>query len=425
MKKRDVVEARRRLEAFVGPLLQLLGRSERRQWGAVYLQGLLLEGGRKTAAGIARRLQGDEQALQQFLSQSPWDWEVVRRELAVRTVGLISSPRCGWIVDDTGFPKKGQHSVGVARQYSGTLGKVGNCQVATSLNYATEDASIPLDFSLYMPNIWMKDRKRCKKAGVPRDHVFRKKWQLALDMIDRAVAWGISQGVVVADAGYGSVVEFRSQLRERGLPYVLGVQGSTAIWLTEIKAHPPSYQGRGRPRTLSRDLPTPEAAVDVAMRLPDTAWQEITWRQGSRGGLTSRFAVLRAQPAHGHTDGKVLEPYGWLLVEWPSESEKPSGFWVSDLPENTLPRALVYWAKMRWWVEQNYQQLKDQLGLDHFEGRSWTGWHHHVTLTMIAYNFLVLESLRAKKNYWVDLAPNPSGTGEAGHPDLPWFLSNV
>lgn len=424
MKRRELVEARYRLESFADPLLAVLGRAERRRCGALYLQGLLLEGGRKTAAGIARRLQGDEQALQQLLSQSPWRNEPLRGELA-RKVTAHVSPKCGWIIDDTGFPKKGRHSVGVARQYSGTLGKIGNCQVAVSLSYATEDACFPLDFSLYLPEEWLVDSERRRRVGVPDDVVFRCKWELALDMIDRASTWGIPRGVVVADAGYGVATNFRDQLRQRSLSYVVGIGPETGFWLEEVKPAVPAYQGRGRPRTRARNLPQPESAASIAQRLEPSAWSEVTWRQGSKGPLTSRFTAIRAQPSHGHTQGRVSEPFGWLLAEWPHEEESPKKFWVSNLAEDTSLRELVYWAKLRWWVEQNYQQLKDHLGLDHFEGRTWTGWHHHVTLTMMAFDFLVLETLRAKKDYWVDSPESTSRGRQVGGDGLFGVLSDM
>ncbi len=404
MKAKELLEGRRRLREFVRPLLPLFGRSERRHWAAVYLHGLLLEGGgRKTAAGIARQLEGDEQALQQFLSQSPWDWEPVRRQLALQMMSFVPASG-GWVVDDTGFPKKGEHSVGVARQYSGTLGKVGNCQIGVSLNYATEDACFPLDFQLYLPEKWAQDAERCNRAGIPQGRKFQTKWQLAVEMIDRALGWGVNPGTVIADSGYGVATKFRQALRSLNLTYVVGIGAETGFWLQEIRTDIPKHSGRGRPRTRDYDLPDPQSAVAIARQLPEDAWREVTWRQGSKGPLKSRFAAIRAQPSHGHAQGKVTEPMGWLLIQWPEDEEGPTKFWVSNLDETTTLRQLIYWGKLRWWVEQNYQQLKDQLGLDHFEGRSWTGWHHHVTMTMMAFDFLTLETLRAKKNFWVDPA---------------------
>lgn len=423
MDRKALQEARGRLAAFVEPLLPLLGRSERRRWGAFYVQGLLLEGGRKTAAGMAERYGGDEQALQQFVNQSPWDWMAVRQALAVR-MAREASPRAAWVLDDTGFPKKGEHSVGVARQYSGTLGKVGNCQIGVSLNYATDEGCFPLDFQLYLPESWVQDAARRRKARIPDDVTFKAKWELGLEMIDRGRAWGLPVEVIVADAGYGVVTKFRAELRERQLRYVVGIPGDVGVWRHPVVAEVPAYQGRGRPRTRARNLPAPEKVLAVAMSLPSEAWFEVMWREGTKGPLQSRFAALRVQPSHGHTQGKVSEPVQWLLVEWPHEEPQPTKFWLSNLPEDTPLRDLVYWAKIRWWVEQNYQQLKDDIGLDHFEGRSWIGWHHHVTLAMVAFDFLVLEGFRSKKNFWVD--PPTSQTGAAARADgSPWILPDV
>ena len=195
---------------------------------------------------------------------------------------------------------------------------------------------------------------------------------------------------------------FRKALRSRELTYVMGIASETGFWLQEVKPNIPQHRGRGRPRTRDYNLPQPLSATTIAHELPDDAWQEVTWRQGSTGPLTSRFAAVRAQPSRGHAHGEATEPLGWLLIQWPKDEDEPTKFWVSNFDSTATVRQLVYWAKLRWWVEQNYQQMKTHLGLDHFEGRSWQGWHHHVTLTMIAFNFLVLEALRIQKNFWVD-----------------------
>jgi len=421
MNKEELLEARGRLEAFLQPLLPLLGRAERRRYGALYLQGLLLEGGRKTASGIAMRYGGDVQALQQFVSQSPWNFLAIRRELAVQML-TAASPGGAWIVDDTGFPKKGDGSVGVARQYSGTLGKIGNCQVAVSLNYGTDDGCFPVNFELYLPDTWAADAGRRQKTGIPGDITFRTKWQIGLDLLDQAREWGLPDSVVIADAAYGTVTEFRRALEERKLHYVVGISPELTVWTEPVTASILPYSGRGRPRTWRRALPSPVKVGELAQRLPEEVWRKITWRQGSKGPLTSRFAALRVQPAPEHWKGKVTEPVCWLLVEWPPAEAGPAKYWFANLPEQTDLSRLVYWAKMRWWVEQNYQQLKTELGLDHFEGRSWRGWHHHVTLTMMAFDFLVLEGFRVKKNYWVDPPTSQTRTTASDH-DTPWLLS--
>jgi SRSO17 transposase len=362
--------------------------------GAFYIQGLLLEGGRKTAAGMAARYGGDEQALQQFVSQSPWDGLAVRRAVALRMAQEVGT-RGAWVLDDTGFPKKGTHSAGVARQYSGTLGKVGNCQIGVSLNYATDEGCFPIDFQLYLPRPWVEDASRRRTARIPEDVTFNRKWELGLEMIDRALAWGLPVGVVVADAGYGVTTELRGELRQRGLQYVVGIPGEVGVWRQAVEPEAPPYQGRGRPRTRPRNLSPPQSVAEVAQGLPEESWCEVTWREGTKGPLASRFASVRVQPSHGHAHGQVTEPRQWLLIEWPQDAQKPTKFWLSNLPEGTPLRDLVYWAKIRWWVEQNYQQLTEEIGLDHFEGRSWVGWHHHVTLVMVAFDFLVLDGFRA------------------------------
>lgn len=403
---------RERLAQFLEEMVAGLGRKDRRQWGTVYVRGLLGTSERKTAARIAAQLpDGDVQALQQFVGQSPWAWEPVRAQLAQRMVRELA-PAAAWVIDDTGFPKKGNHSVGVARQYSGTLGKVGNCQVAVSLHYATDTDAIPLDFQLYLPEEWLTAERR-REAGIPDDVTFKTKGEIALELIDQALAWEIPTGVVAADAGYGNRSAFRLALAERGLRYAVGIDGTTAVWSTEVwpesgevtAAGPGGKRPRGRPRRVPKELPAPLSVRQLALSLSAESWQRVTWREGSKGPMTSRFAALRVRLAHGyHHNEKVEEPQ-WLLLEWLTEQAEPSRYWLSTLPPRTDLASLVRFAKIRWWIEQGYQQLKDELGLDHYEGRGWQGWHHHVTLTMIAFAFLALERLHRKKNFWTAFAP--------------------
>jgi SRSO17 transposase len=279
------------------------------------------------------------------------------------------------------------------------LGKVGNCQVAVSLNYASDDGCFPVNFQLYLPKAWIEDAERRQKAGVPTDITFRPKWRIALELLDQAREWGLSAEVVTADAGYGVATEFRRELESRGYRYLMGLTKDTTVWTEPPVIQPP---GRGRHQKDDRTLPKPLQVSEVARLLPEDAWQDITWREGTKGPLGSRFAAVRVQPAIGYFKGQATEPVCWFLVEWPLSEPEPSRYWSSNLPETATLQELVYWAKIRYLIEQNYQQLKDELGLDHFEGRSWIGWQHHVTLTMMAFDFLVLEGFRAKKNYWVD-----------------------
>ena len=393
---------RERLKGFLDSMLVSLGRSERRQWGSVYVRGLLATGGRKATASMAAHVSdGNVQAMQQFIGQSPWPWDPLRKGLAHRLIETLH-PVAAWVVDDTGFPKKGSHSVGVARQYSGTLGKIGNCQVAVSLHYATDDAAVPLDFALYLPEVWLEEEHR-QKAGIPQDVTFQPKWALALALIDRALAWEVPKGVVSADAGYGNTTEFRTGLAERKLLFVVGIQNTTTVWVDSSNLVTPSRVCRSRPRRKPLEVGASMSVAEVGQSWPQERWQRVTWREGTRGPMTSRFAATRVLPSHSYHHGGPKEETLWLLAEWPEEETAPTKFWLANLPGDTSLLSLVRLAKIRWWIEQGYQQLKDELGLDHYEGRFWQGWHHHVTMTMMAFGFLTLENLYVKKNFWTAL----------------------
>jgi SRSO17 transposase len=337
-----------------------------------------------------------------LVGQSPWDWLPVWERLAQRMTAELA-PEPVWVVDDTGFPKQGAHSVGVARQYSGTLGKVGNCQVAVSLHQVGEQGHAVLGWRLYLPERWATDRARRKAAGIPEEVVFQPKWHLGLDLIDQARAWGLPDRLVVADAAYGDATEFRDGLEARRLAYVVGISSTVGVWTRPPKATVPSYQGRGQPPTryqygTQRPLSAKEAAAQA------NGWKTVRWRHGTKGWLASRFLALRVQPSHGFVHGEPPRTEVWLLVEWPPAEKEPTKYWLCALPASTTLRRLVRLAKCRWMIEQDYQQLKDELGLDHYEGRGWIGWHHHITLVMLAHAFLTLETLRRKKNFWVDPA---------------------
>jgi len=404
MNSREMQACADRLEEFLSKLLRHVGRSERRRHGALYVQGLLLDGERKSIEPLAQRVPGGNvQALQQFVGQSPWAWEPARCLLAQQMEEELL-PSAAWIIDDTGFPKQGHESVGVARQYSGTLGRVGNCQVAVAVHLATAEESMPLDWALYLPQAWIEDGERCRKAGVPENTPFRTKGELALELIDHLLGWGLKRQPLLADAGYGNSSEFRQGLEGRQLSYVVGVESSTGVWDRPTqRVQPRRRGGGGRPRR-PYYRGQPQTVSELAITLPAERWRTVRWRQGRRGAQRSRFAACRVQPAHGHVqDRPELQPR-WLLMEWPAEAEAPTKYWFSNLPERVSLRRLVQLAKLRWRVEQNDQQLKEEMGLDHYEGRGWQGWHHHVTLVCLAYAFLLLERERHKKNSASDFA---------------------
>jgi SRSO17 transposase len=299
-----------------------------------------------------------------------------------------------WIVDDTGFPKKGKHSVGVARQYCGELGKQENCQVAVSLSVANDQASLPVAYRLYLPETWAEDPSRRAKAGVPEEIGFVTKTAIALGQMRRALEEGVPGGVVLADAGYGDETDFRVGVDALDLRYVLGIRSATTVWPPGEAPLPPApWSGRGRPPTRLRRDPEhrPVSVKNLALGLPRQAWRTVTWREGSRAELSSRFAARRVRPAHRDTARSEPWPEEWLLVEWPEGAEEPSKYWLSNLPPGTALRDLVHTAKARWVIERDYQELKQEIGLGHYEGRGWRGFHHHASLCIAAYGFLVAE----------------------------------
>lgn len=397
-------KCRQRLQAFTEQVLAPLGRSERRHWGSVYVRGLLLDGERKSVGAMAARLpDGNEQNLQQLVSQSPWAWEPVWERLAHKAEQAFTTT--AWLIDDTGFPKKGEHSVGVARQYSGTLGKTANCQVAVSLHAASATGSSPLGFRLYLPERWAADQARRSQAGVPEAAVFHKKWELALALLDQALAWGLAPPpVVLADAGYGDNGAFRQGLQERHLPYAVGITRDVVVWTTPPDYTVPDWKGQGRPTKCVRYGEQKPRSVQAVAEENHKRFRQVTWREGVKGKLRSRFWAVRVQTAHHWQMGQEPGKVAWLLMEWPKGADEPTKYYLCDLPADWSVRKLVSTARGRWRVEQDYQQLKEELGLDHFEGRSWTGWHHHVTLVMLAHLFLRLEQKRRSSKSRVDTA---------------------
>jgi SRSO17 transposase len=391
---KQLQRVRGRLVGFAGEMFEPMARRDQRRWGEVYLRGLMLDGKRKSIEPMAARLEdGDEQCLQQFVNQSPWRWEPVRERLALRMSSVIEP--VAWVIDDTGFPKFGDKSVGVARQYCGALGKVGNCQLGVSINAVTAQASCPIDWRLFLPEQWDQDPRR-KACRVPDEVGHRPKWQLALDMIDELIGWGIEPAPVLGDCAYGDATGLRLGLEQRDIPYVLDVKFMTSALPEQAERLRPDYPGRGRPPAARYRRPFSNVAALAAAAAPD-AWIDVQWREGTRGPMRSRFAALRVRPANvklrrADPDGQL--PVRWLLAERPEGNDAPTDYWLSNLPADTPIERLVELAKLRWRVEQDYRELKDALGLDHFEGRSWPGWQHHVTLVSVAHGFLTTERLR-------------------------------
>lgn len=369
-----------------------------------YCAGLLLPGERKSVEPIAARVAPDNvrrthQSLHHLAADSPWSDEAVLENVREHVLGAMNrnGAVAGWIVDDTGFPKKGTHSVGVARQYCGQVGKQDNCQVAVSLSIATHHASVPVAWRLYLPESWANDRERRKTTGIPEEIGFQTKPAIALAQIRQAVEQGIPPAPVLADSAYGNETRFREGISELELQYAVGVHENMTVWPPgEVPQPKKRRQGRGRPAVrLHRDAEhRPVAVKELALSLPTHVWKIVTWREGSRKKLKSRLAAVRVRPAH--RDRKKSEPYPeeWLLMEWPSGEAEPTKYWLSTLSAQTRPTALVKLAKHRWIIERDYQELKRELGLGHYEGRGWRGFHHHATLCIAAYGFLVIERSR-------------------------------
>jgi SRSO17 transposase len=387
VKAADLAEARAALVEFAEEMYAPLVRCDQRAKGEQYVRGLLLEGRRKSIQPMAARLaDGDEQGLQQFITDSPWSDRPVRRRLARRMTAEIEAE--GWVIDDTGLPKDGRWSPGVARQYCGALGKTANCQVIVSVNAVTDRASCPLDWRLFLPAEWDSDEERRKKAKIPDEVRHHPKWRLALDIIDELLAWGLARKVVQADGGYGDITAFRVGLERRELEYVVQVKGTTSAHPADAVPVTPPYQGRGRPPTARYPDP-PSSLRELVLAAGSDAARPVSWREGDRGPLTSRFVCLRLRPANDaqRQDDGVL-PERWLLAEWPAGKDEPVKYWLSNLPADTALVRLVQLAKLRWRIEHDYRELKQCLGLDHYEGRSYRGLHHHLTCVTVAHAFL-------------------------------------
>jgi SRSO17 transposase len=391
----------KRFAAYIEGLANAAGHEDRHAPLKNYCKGLLLPGERKSIEPMAARLDAENvqpmrQSLHHLVAKAPWSDEVLLEQVRSRVLPVMQKqgPVVAWIVDDTGFPKKGKHSVGVTRQYCGQLGKQENCRVAVSLSVATWSSSLPITYRLYLPKEWAEDTERREKTEVPEKVEFQTKPAIALDQIRAAVAANLDRGVVLVDAAYGMNTEFREGVTKLDLQYVVGVQSSMTVWepgKLPLPAKPRGKTGRP-PRLLQRSTDhQPVSVKQLSMSLPATVFKNITWREGTDRKLQSRFAAVRVRPAH--RDYWKAEPHAeeWLLIEWPRGEKEPTKYWVSTLPPTTTRKALIKMAKHRWIIERDYEELKQELGLGHFEGRNWRGFHHHATLCIAAYGFLVAE----------------------------------
>jgi SRSO17 transposase len=391
-----------RFAAYVEGLVSVIGHADRAGPLRDYSVGLMMPGERKSVEPLAAvtapaRVAAQHQSLLHFVGQAPWSDAAVLAKVCEQVLPALErhGPIEAWIIDDTGFPKKGRHSVGVARQYCGQLGKQDNCQVAVSLSIANHHASLPVAYRLYVPEDWASDMARRRKVGVPAEIAFKTKPEIALEQIRAARAAGLPPGVVLMDAGYGCHTRLRTAIGKLGFDYVAGILPNTSVWAPGTAPLPAkTWSGRGRrPTRIRRDAThRPVSVKALAQSLPESAWRTITWREGTCDDLTSRFARVRVRAAHRDNKLKQRRPEEWLLVEWPKGERAPTKYWLATVPEDVSFKRLVDLTKLRWRIERDYQDLKQEVGLGHYEGRGWRGFHHHATLCIAAYGFLISET---------------------------------
>jgi len=397
MRADSVALVKERLQQFGREVLaDAMNRPAQVENGGLYLRGLIEEGKRKSLEPMVERLGGaaDYQSMQQFLTDSPWDPAELVRGVAERVTPEIET--LAWVLDDTGFPKQGKRSPGVKRQYSGTLGKLGNCQIGVSVHAVGERGTVPLGWELYLPEEWCEDSERRAKAKIPEEIEFKTKPQLGGELIERASGWEVPKAPVLGDAAYGENAELRERLHRAEFQYVLSVSTQAAVFAPETKFAVPKRQGAsGRPRGRLRPDRKPQAIAELIAGLDPDDWQTVAFRDGPDGEpMSSRFAFVRARAAHRWQWGFATEPREeWLICEWPEGEQEPTDYWLSNLPPDVEPERLARLARLRWKIELDYKQLKGELGLDDYEGRSWLGWHHHAALVTAAHGFLTLERL--------------------------------
>ena len=386
-------EVKERLSAFMADVAQGLGRSEQRRRAGVYARGLLEAGARKSLEPLVSRLgdAGDYEALQHFLADSPWDPVVVQRAVAERVAGEIDVE--AWVIDDTGIPKDGKHSPGVKRQYSGTLGKIGNCQIAVSVHAVGERGTVPLDWALYLPEEWCEDLERRRKAKIPDEVQFQTKPELATGLIERAASWEIATAPVLGDEAYGKNTELRTRLDRASIEYVLSINADACVYEPDTVFTVPERKRGSRgpaPSALVSDR-EPRQITELAASLAPEDYQTLVYTTRDGEEIRSRFATVRVIAAHPVERDRCAPREEWLIIEWPEDAEQASDYWISNLPADTAPERLARLARLRWMIELDYRQLKGELGLDHYEGRSYLGFHHHCAIVTAAHGFLTLE----------------------------------
>ena len=401
MGRRQTDGSEARFEAYVDGLASVIGHADREGPLRDYCTGLILPGERKSVEPMAaitapERVSAQHQSLLHFIGQGGWSDENVMGKVREMVLPQMerNEPIKVWIIDDTAFPKQGAHSVGVARQYCGRLGKQDNCQVAVSLSLANSHASLPVAYRLYLPKEWAQDETRRRKAGVPDDITFKTKPEIALEQIQWAYKLGLPGDVVVMDAGYGANTDLRTNITDMGLQYVAGILPNTSVWEPGNEPLAPKKStGRERPaKLMHRSAEHQSFSVkDLALALPSSDWRTITWREGAAEALSSRFARVRVRAAHRDYKLTDCRPEEWLLIEWPEGEKEPTKYWLSTLPSNISFHRLVDYAKLRWLIERDYEELKQEVGLGDFEGRGWRGFHHHATLSIAVYGFLISE----------------------------------
>jgi SRSO17 transposase len=397
----EATSQQERFSTYLDRMTEAAGHADRIVPMQNYVKGLLLPLERKSVEPMAARLAPGNvrqmhQSLHHIVAEAAWSDEAVLAEVRRQVLPSMTRqhPLAAWIVDDTGFPKKGTHSVGVTRQYCGQVGKQDNCRVAVSVSVTTGQASLPLAYRLYLPEIWAQDRARRSQVGVPEEIEFQTKQEIALDQIRSLVAEEVPRAPVLADAAYGNDHGFREGLEALGFSYAVGIQSSTSVWPPGSAPLPAKARGvMGRPpKLLQRDEKySPLSVKELALCLSPGDLRRVSWREGTRGTMASRFAALRVRVAHRDYERSQPRPEQWLLFEWPKTEKEPTKYWLSNLPEWISLRRLVATAKLRWRIERDYEELKQELGLGHYEGRNWRGFHHHATLCIAAYGFLEAE----------------------------------